>query len=191
MISDGSFLLLSFSIKDKDSSELLSESKSVLYIKGYSKFLPKKVEEELVKSDSNEIEVYLNKEDGFGERDPELIKTFPISAFDIRGSLGKGDYVALEIEGKSVLGKVIYIGSGRLMIDLNNPLAGRNLIYKIKIEKNITDENEKIKALEDHFNVKIEKKEDNSLKIEGNENEKKEVSEIIKKYINNNINLLL
>ena len=52
-------------------------------------------------------------------------------------------------DGKAA--KILTISGGRIMVDFNNPLAGKEVIYKLKIKRKIDDINEKIKALLNFF----------------------------------------
>ena len=47
------------------------------------------------------------------------------------------------------IAKIISVSGGRVMTDFNNPLAGKTVIYKIKIKRKVDDLDEKIKALMD------------------------------------------
>jgi FKBP-type peptidyl-prolyl cis-trans isomerase SlyD len=50
----------------------------------------------------------------------------------------------LNIDG--VVGTVKIASGGRTLVDFNHPLAGKELSYKIKINKKITDDKEKLKG---------------------------------------------
>jgi len=45
------------------------------------------------------------------------------------------------------LGKVLTVSGGRIMVDFNNPLAGKEVVYKVNVLRKVEDINEKIKAL--------------------------------------------
>ena len=49
------------------------------------------------------------------------------------------------------LARVLTVSGGRVMIDFNNPLAGKEVDYHIKVLKKVEDLNEKINALNDFF----------------------------------------
>ena len=67
--------------------------------------------------------------------------------FRILRSKGINPYVGaeLEIDGKPAI--VRSVGAGRVQLDYNHPLAGRNILYKVKVTKNISDEKDKMRAL--------------------------------------------
>ena len=55
--------------------------------------------------------------------------------------------MAFNFDGR--IGKVISVSGGRILVDFNHPLAGKKLIYDIKILKKIEDQNEKTKSFID------------------------------------------
>lgn len=144
----------------------------------------KGLEEELIdKETEKEYTVELTPEKAFGKKDPKLIQLIPTSKFsqqNIRPVPG----LQLNIDG--LLGIVKTVSGGRTLVDFNHPLAGRDIIYKVKINKIITDDKEKIKAyikvslnLKD-FDVKIE---NNIAKITFKKELPKEISERLSKKI--------
>ena len=78
-----------------------------------------------------------------------------------------------------MMGIVRAVSGGRIIIDFNHPLAGRNLVYDITINRIITNDKEKIQAI-----IKTEAKidiKDKEVKIHLTIPEK--LQEIIKKQI--------
>jgi FKBP-type peptidyl-prolyl cis-trans isomerase 2 len=49
------------------------------------------------------------------------------------------------------MAKVLTVSGGRVMVDFNNPIAGKEVEYKINVLRKIEDINEKIDALNDFF----------------------------------------
>ncbi len=105
---------------------------------------------------SYEIEV--SASDAFGQRRPELVKLIPLSAFREHNIQPQpGMTLALD----NTLVKIITVSGGRIMADLNNPLAGKDIVYKFKIKKKIE------KKLDvDKEKTKEEKNEKKEEKIE-------------------------
>jgi FKBP-type peptidyl-prolyl cis-trans isomerase 2 len=90
--------------------------------------------------------VELKPEDAFGERKEALIKSVPVSAF--RDSVPTvGSYVSVD----NFRGKVLSVDGGRVKIDFNHPLAGKNLVYEVEVIKVITEVEEKIKSVINYF----------------------------------------
>jgi len=53
----------------------------------------------------------------------------------------------MEVEIRGERGTVISVGSGRVIVDFNHPLAGRDLVFKVKLVKVIKSDEEKVRAL--------------------------------------------
>ena len=67
----------------------------------------------------------------------------------------------LSLDGQVV--KIVSVSGGRTLVDFNNPLAGRDIIYEYRINKKIENEEERVNSLQDFFfnkRFKIEKKDD-------------------------------
>lgn len=88
--------------------------------------------------------VEIPPEKAFGSRDPEKVRLVSLRRLTARGitpQLG----MRLEFDGK--LATVRTMGSGRVQLDFNPPLAGKTLVYEITVEKKLETKAEKITAL--------------------------------------------
>ncbi len=103
-----------------------------------------------------EVEIEIDPQDAFGERNPEDLETVP---YRVLRSKGINPYVGaeLEIDGRSAI--VRSVGAGRVQVDYNHPLAGRNIVYKLKVVEHITDEKDIMRALHGRRFLGIETKE--------------------------------
>ncbi len=115
---------------------------------------------ELKKTGSIEIP----PEKAFGPRDPEKVRLVPLRRLTARGITPQPS-MRIELDGK--LATVRTIGSGRVQLDFNPPLAGKTLIYEITVQKKLDTKVERITALIHRrvptvevkkFNLKISKK---------------------------------
>ena len=91
-----------------------------------------------------EVEIEIPPEEAFGERNADDVQTIP---YRILRSKGINPYVGaeLEVDGRPAI--VRSVGAGRVQVDYNHPLAGRQIIYKLKIVEHIEDDKDKIRAL--------------------------------------------
>jgi FKBP-type peptidyl-prolyl cis-trans isomerase 2 len=103
--------------------------------------------------------VELTPDKAFGARDPNLVRILPLSEFKKR-ELDPFPGMMLDLDGKN--GLVKSVSGGRVMVDLNHPLAGEKIVYDVKVEEKLTETNPKIKAIIDSFNLQPE-----SFKLEG------------------------
>ncbi len=86
--------------------------------------------------------------EGFGRRDPKLIKVYSLGQFRRQGLR---PYPGMEVKirggGREMRGRVITVSGGRVRVDFNHPLAGRTLVYEVKIVEKIDDPIAKVKAM--------------------------------------------
>jgi len=130
-------------------------------------------------------------EKAFGYRNENLVKTFNLSDFKKQDvEVKPGEYININ----GILGKVISVSGGRVMVDFNHPLAGKTLVYNVKIVKKVEDEVEKVKAVLElyfkdtsKFEVKEDKESDAIIIIDKekvlNAENKKELFDVISKII--------
>lgn len=121
------------------------------------------------KETGKEYQIEIQPKEAFGIRKGNLIKTVSLSAFEEKPQLG------MFVNVNGLVAKVITITGGRVLIDLNNPLAGKIVVYNFKINKIIEDNTEKIKILGKNFGLDIEniKIEDKKVKIKIKDKDKK------------------
>ena len=143
--------------------------------------LDKKVEG---KETGKEYEIKLEPEEAFGKKSAKLLKLVPAKVFkqqQIQPMTG------LEINVDGMPGIIRSVSGGRIIVDFNHPLSGKELLYKIKINKIIKDKKEKLSnLLKIELNMKEPKIEikENKVKIEKipvqiQENLKKRVKDLI------------
>ena len=92
------------------------------------------------KKDSVEIP----PEKAFGNRDPEKLRLVSLRRLATRGITPK---LGMQLEYDGKLATVRTMGSGRVQLDFNPPLAGKTLVYEVTVEKKLKTNAEKIAAL--------------------------------------------
>jgi FKBP-type peptidyl-prolyl cis-trans isomerase 2 len=92
--------------------------------------------------------IHLNQEQAFGKRHSELVKTIPLRVFREQNI---NPYQGMTLQLDNNLAKVLSVSGGRIIVDFNNPLAGKEIDYNFKIIKKINDNKEKVNALQDFF----------------------------------------
>jgi FKBP-type peptidyl-prolyl cis-trans isomerase 2 len=91
-----------------------------------------------------DYEIDVPAKGGFGLRDRNLVKIIPLKVFTEKNiSPRPGMVFALD----NTIAKVIVVSGARVTTDFNNPLAGKDLKYRFRIVRKITDEKEKCKFL--------------------------------------------
>ena len=89
-------------------------------------------------------------DEAFGERMPDLVRVMPLAEFKKRDI---DPYPGMQVNLDNMTVTVKSINSGRVVVDANHPYAGQEIIYEIKIVKNLTSDKEKAKALGRTYNV--------------------------------------
>ena len=176
-IENGNFVRVNFTGKIKETDEVFDTTydeiaqeagifdenktyKPIPIVVGGNHLLPA-IEEAIIgleAGDSKTIEV--ESENGFGPRDPKAIQLIPMKEFKRQGMT---PYPGMRISAEGGEGKILTVNGGRVKVDFNHPLAGKDLIYDVEVTEIIEEAEEKIKSMiELHYNnpnVDIEKTE--------------------------------
>jgi len=135
-------------------------------------------------NDKKKIDV--KPEEGFGQRDPKLIRTIPKSAFR-KQKLEPMPGMVVDFSGMK--GRIQSADGGRVRVDFNNPLAGKVLHYEVEIKEKIEDPKDKVQSIFDFFgvlgaNVKIENNEATIDSVKLPLELKNRISSLILEYAN-------
>jgi len=94
----------------------------------------------------------IKPEKAFGKRNPQMIRMIPTKLFhEQKISPERG--MQLSLDGQLV--KILSSDKGRTLVDFNNPLAGKEVTYNYKINRVVTDQKEKIDALQEFLFKRI------------------------------------
>ncbi len=130
--------------EDLKKSNLDLEPKPFIFALGEGMFL-KGVEDFLIgKSDKPEnYEIELPSEKAFGNRDPKLIQLMPMRVFREQ-NINPIPGFMFNFDGR--IAKILSASGGRVRVDFNNPIAGKGVIYNLKVLRKVDDLNEKTKS---------------------------------------------
>jgi len=106
------------------------------------------IDEFLISKELGSYVLELKPEKAFGIRKRELIKIMPSNVFKKQGMAPS---IGMVFSFDNTLGRVSSVSGGRITIDFNNPLAGKEVVYEIKTKRKVDEINEKIKTLELYF----------------------------------------
>ena len=87
--------------------------------------------------------IKLPPEEAFGKRDVKKIKMLPTSTFKEHNVQ---PHPGLQIDVDGELGTIMRMAGGRIMVNFNHPLAGKDVQYEVTINRKVTDQEEQIKA---------------------------------------------
>ena len=78
--------------------------------------------------------ITIEAKDAYGESDPELVKDVPRDSFPPTMELKKGAKLILKSQaGQQFQAHVTYVDDQKITIDLNHPLAGKQLTFKLRL----------------------------------------------------------
>jgi FKBP-type peptidyl-prolyl cis-trans isomerase 2 len=129
----------------EDLAKIKSEAapKPFAFCLGQGMFL-KGMENFLIGKELGEYEVELKPDQAFGPRDSKLIQMIPMKVFREQ-KINPVAGIMFNFDNR--LAKILTVSGGRVMVDFNNPVAGKDVVYKIKVLRKIEKQDEKIKAL--------------------------------------------
>jgi len=102
------------------------------------------LDEALQGKEPGKHKVELPPEKAFGKKDAKLIQMVPLMKFtqhEIK------PFPGLQINIDNAVGTVKTVSSGRVLVDFNHPLSGKELVYEIEIKRVVTDKKEQIDSL--------------------------------------------
>lgn len=100
--------------------------------------------------------ITIEAEDAYGMRNPELVVVVPLREFKKEKVQ---PFPGLIITVNNRRGRVQSVSGGRVRVDFNHPLAGKDIEYELKIEREIKDTKEKVQALFEKYFEPIPEKE--------------------------------
>ena len=118
------------------------EAKPLVFSLGEGMFL-KAVDDFLIGKEIGKYEIELTPEKAFGERISKLVQVIPMKIFQSQ-QLRPYPGAVFNFDGR--LARVLSVSGGRVTVDFNHPLAGKNVVYEINVLRKVEDLNEKIKA---------------------------------------------
>jgi len=123
-----------YSIVDTDGALLEQSDLPISYVHGGKHDLFEKVEQALDGAlVSDTIEVRLTPAEGFGARDPELTYTDVIENIPDEFHRIGAEVEMTNDQGDSKKFTVTHIEDGKLTVDGNHPMAGKTIIFRIKV----------------------------------------------------------
>ncbi|MBT3865939.1 hypothetical protein HOF78_02425 [Candidatus Woesearchaeota archaeon] len=89
-------------------------------------------------------EIDLNVGEAFGRKDVKLIKMLPLSTFKKQDMK---PFPGLQVNIDGTFGIIRTVSGGRVLVDFNHPIAGKEIHYDLDIRKEIKDDTVKVKSI--------------------------------------------
>lgn len=112
-----------------------------MLVKGFDKDL-------IGKEVGKEYTVNISAVDAFGKRDPLLVQMVSLKNFSEQKIFPQKG-MQFSFDGR--LAKIVSVSGGRVLVDFNNILAGKDISYDYKILRIIQDKKEKLDSLQEFF----------------------------------------
>lgn len=103
----------------------------------------KGLDDNLIGKEKGKYTIELKPEDAFGKKDAKLLKLVPMSSFR-KENINPMPGLQVSIDG--LLGIVRTATGGRVIVDFNHPLSGKDIIYDVNVKRIVTDDKEKVKG---------------------------------------------
>ena len=128
--------------EDIETAKLNVEPKPFVLCLGEGMFV-KGVDDFLIGKEIGEYTIELSPEKAFGNRESKLVQMIPMKVFQ-QHKINPVPGVIFNFDNR--MAKILTVSGGRVMVDFNNPLAGKDIVYDVKVLRKIEDINEKIKS---------------------------------------------
>jgi len=147
----------------------------------------KGVDDFLIGKEIGKYIIELSPEKAFGNRESKLVQMIPMKIFH-QHKINPVPGTLFNFDNK--VAKILTVSGGRVMVDFNNPLAGKDIIYNIKVLRKIEDINEKIKSFNEFlfrkdvkFKIEQEAKPLSTSSKRGQSKDKKLIIEVEKTMV--------
>jgi FKBP-type peptidyl-prolyl cis-trans isomerase SlyD len=104
----------------------------------------KGIDEFLEGKDVGNYKLELSADTAFGKKKTELVKMIPTGKF---AEQGIKPVPGLRLNIDNYVGMVKTVSGGRTVVDFNHPLAGRDVVYDLKVNKIVTDKKVQVESL--------------------------------------------
>ncbi len=135
-IADQKVVTLDYTLKD-DEGTLIDSSEGrgdFIYLHGARNIVAGLENALLGKTANDEVSVAVQPEEGYGERDDELLQTVPKEMFEEEAEINVGmQFHAQSPEGEMMIVTVVELDGDNVVIDGNHPLAGVSLNFDVKV----------------------------------------------------------
>ena len=123
-----------YSITDESGAVIEQSDLPISYVHGGPHDLFEKVEQELDGSVVGDtVEVRLSPEEGFGAHDPDLTYTDELDNVPSEFRRVGAEVEMMNDQGDTRTFTVTHIEDGKLTVDGNHPMAGKSIVFHIKV----------------------------------------------------------
>jgi FKBP-type peptidyl-prolyl cis-trans isomerase SlyD len=141
----------------------------------------KGIEEKIMEHGLGQFNLSLTPENAFGKKNVKLLKLIPMKVFRKENI---NPFTGLEVNIDNTYGIVRSVSGGRVIVDFNHPLSGRDVKYEVKVNRLVDNPLEKARSIfKNELNIHDIKLEYESGKLVIEETIPEQVFEALKKRI--------
>jgi len=139
--SENSYVILKYTARLENGEIVKGDPEEALahmeFVTGYNQVIPGLERRVIGLSQGDEVEITVSPDEGFGQYDSGLIQEKTFAEFPEGKSLEEGRWVrAINPQHLVTFGYLVLEKKpDRIVLDYNHPLAGKALIYQVKVEK--------------------------------------------------------
>lgn len=134
-IQDNTVVQLHYDLLDEN-GELIESSREgepMAYLHGASNIVPGLEKALAGKAVGDSLDVTISPEEGYGERQEDMVQRLPAKYLKHAGKLKPGMQVPLQTEEGPRWVTVVKVGLKSVDVDANHPFAGKTLTFKVDI----------------------------------------------------------
>lgn len=153
MVDKTNLIWINYSSKDTDNGqEIEPQTPEPVLINIEQNSFPKKLKDEMTSMNKGE-EREVNVDKPYGRKDPARVRIVSEKMFK-KSKIQPYPGLVVNLDGLQAI--IRTVNGGRVMIDFNHPLAGKNITYKVKIEDVAETEEEKVGAICKSFELELQ-----------------------------------
>jgi FKBP-type peptidyl-prolyl cis-trans isomerase 2 len=122
--------------------------KPLIICLGNDMLIPGLEEDVLNKELGKDFSVEVKAEKAFGKRHPQLIQMVSVKNFHEQ-KINPEKGMQFSLDGR--MATILSNSGGRVLLDFNNPLAGKEIIYNYKILRKVDKKEEQLDAMQEFF----------------------------------------
>jgi len=84
----------------------------------------------------------LDPENAFGKKDASMLKLVPLTIFRKQNI---NPFPGLQVNIDGMMGTVKISSGGRVIVDFNHPLSGKQISYEVNVKRKVTDKSEQVR----------------------------------------------
>lgn len=131
------------SVADEAHLHVHKHFKPVVVCAGEGHLLPG-LDRQVVGKSLGKHSIEVSAEEGFGKKSAKLLQLIPRRIFKEQGVQPQ---VGMEINVDEQVGIIKTVSGGRIIVDFNHPLSGKELVYEVELKRKVSEQADKVKAM--------------------------------------------